>query len=229
MKYVLGILIVVLLIGLGRHFNMQELLGSIQRSGSWGPFVFIAAYVLACVLFLPGAILTLGAGALFGVFWGTAYVSLGSVLGATAAFLIGRYLVRDWVAKKIENNPKFKAISAAVTREGFKIVGLTRLSPIFPFNLLNYAYGVTGVRLRDYVIASWIGMLPGTVMYVYLGSLAGDLSKLISGGHTKTPFEWALYIVGLLAAVGVSLYVTHIARTALEKTRQGKPAGMKVN
>src|SRR5690606_28498352 len=112
------------------------------------------------VLLIPGSALTLGAGALFGVFWGTVYASTGATLGATCAFLIGRYLARDWVAARIARRPAFVAIDRAVAEEGWKIVGLTRLSPIFPFVLLNYAFGLTRVSLRDYVFASWLGMLP---------------------------------------------------------------------
>jgi uncharacterized membrane protein YdjX (TVP38/TMEM64 family) len=115
----------------------------------------------------------------------------------------------------IEDNARFRAIDAAVGREGWKIVGLTRLSPAFPFNLLNYAYGITGVRLRDYFFASWVGMLPGTVMYVYLGSLAGSLATLGGRGGGRTPAQWALYVVGLLATIAVTVSVTRIARTAL--------------
>jgi uncharacterized membrane protein YdjX (TVP38/TMEM64 family) len=121
------------------------------------------------------------------------------------------------VAKKISSNEKFKAIDDAVAREGWKIVGLTRLSPVFPFNLLNYAYGLTRVSLRDYFFASWIGMMPGTIMYVYIGSLAGEVAKLGSEGRTRTSAEWALYIVGLIATIVVTVFITRIARTALRK------------
>ena len=158
---------------------------------------FIVLYILATVLFLPGSILTLGAGLLFGLVLGFVYVSIASTLGATAAFLTGRYLARDWVARKIEGNTTFRAIDDAVAEGGWRIVGLTRLSPIFPFNMLNYAFGLTQVSLRDYFFASWIGMMPGTVMYVYLGSLAGSLAALGSGARARTPGEWTLYAVGL--------------------------------
>ncbi|MGH7316374.1 MAG: TVP38/TMEM64 family protein, partial [Candidatus Rokuibacteriota bacterium] len=126
-------------------------------------------------------------------------------------------LARGWVARRIEGNARFKAIDAAVAREGWKIVGLTRLSPVFPFNLLNYAFGVTRVSLRDYLLASWIGMMPGTVMYVYLGSLAGDLAALGAGRRARTPAEWGFYVVGLLATVAVTVYVTRLARAALAR------------
>jgi uncharacterized membrane protein YdjX (TVP38/TMEM64 family) len=163
------------------------------------------------VLFVPGSVLTLGAGAVFGVAWGSVYVSLGATLGATAAFLVGRYLARDAIARKIEGNARFAAIDQAVAIEGWRIVGLTRLSPVFPFTLLNYAFGLTRVKLGHYVLASWIGMMPGTVMYVYLGSLA----RAASGIPLRTPGEWVLYGIGLLATVVVTLLVTRLARKAL--------------
>ena len=212
---------VIVLIVLAKVFDAQGALKSvlawISGLGPLGPVIFVGIYVVATVLLLPGSILTLGAGVVFGVIEGSIVVSIAATLGATCAFLVGRYLARDWVAGKIAGNDKFKAIDEAVAREGWKIVGLTRLSPIFPFNLLNYAYGVTKVSLRDYFLASWIGMIPGTVMYVYIGSLAGDLATLGSGHRSRTPAEWSLYVVGLLATVAVTVYVTRIARRALGK------------
>lgn len=196
---------------------MRSSLEWVGSLGAWGPLIYIFIYVLACVLFLPGSVLTLGAGVLFGVIKGSIIVSISSTLGATCAFLVGRYLARDWVSKKIQGNEKFQAIDDAVAREGWKIVGLTRLSPVFPFNLLNYAYGLTQVSLRDYFFASWIGMMPGTIMYVYIGSLAGEVAKIGSEGRTRTSAEWALYIVGLIATVVVTVFITRIARAALRK------------
>src|SRR5271157_1645112 len=163
--------------------------------GPLGPLVFIAIYILACVMLIPGSILTIGAGVVFGLVRGSIYVSIAATLGATCAFLIGRYFARGWVAAKIEANPKFKAIDEAVAREGWKIVGLTRLSPVFPFNLLNYAFGLTRVSIRDYFFASWVGMLPGTVMYVYIGSLSGDLARAAGAKSASTPARWTLNVV----------------------------------
>jgi uncharacterized membrane protein YdjX (TVP38/TMEM64 family) len=191
---------------------LRDALAGLESLGPWGPVIFVLLYIVAAVLFVPGSALTLGAGALFGVGLGSVLVSVGATLGATAAFLFGRYLARDWVAKKIEGNAAFAAIDRAVASEGWKIVGLTRLSPAFPFTLLNYAFGLTRVSLRDYVLASWIGMIPGTVMYVYLGSLARA-----AGERHRTPAEWALYGVGLVATIGVTVFVTRLARTALAK------------
>jgi len=178
--------------------------------------VFIPLYVVACVLFIPGSILTLSAGFLFGVVRGSIYVSVAATLGATLAFLIGRYFARQWVAARLANYPKFKAVDEAVAREGWKIVALTRLSPVFPFNLLNYAFGLTNGGVRDYVLASWAGTLPGTILYVYLGSLAGDLSRVATGGTQRSAAEWALDAIGLLATIAVTVYVTRVSNCALK-------------
>jgi len=220
-KLLLVVLVVFLLLAGIKYFHVQELLKKVLSwvadLGPWGPLIYILIYILACVFFIPGSILTLGAGVLFGVIKGSIIVSIAATLGATCAFLVGRHIAREWISKKIQPNPKFQAIDEAVAREGWKIVGLTRLSPVFPFNLLNYAYGLTRVSLRDYFFASWIGMMPATVMYVYIGSLAGEIAKIGGEGRSRTPAEWALYIVGLIATAAVTVYITRIARAALSK------------
>ncbi|MEO6898080.1 MAG: TVP38/TMEM64 family protein [Caldimonas sp.] len=197
-----------------KYFHGQQLLEQaidwVGQLGPWGPISFIAIYIVATVLFIPGSVLTLGAGAAFGVAWGSLYVSIASTLGATFAFLVGRYLARDAIARKIDGNQRFAAIDKAVANEGWKIVGLARLSPVFPFTFLNYAFGLTQVKLRDYVLASWIGMMPGTVMFVYIGSLA----KAATGERTRTTGEWVLYGVGLVATVVVAVFVTRVAKKA---------------
>jgi len=200
-------------------FNLQVLLKNtlewIESLGSIGAIAFIGIYMIATVAFLPAFILTLGAGVLFGVWWGSVYVFIGATLGAIAAFLVGRYLVRDWVAKKIAGNDKFSAIDRAVGKEGLKIVLLTRLSPIFPFNLLNYAFGVTGVSIKDYIIGS-IGMIPGTMMFVYIGSLAGSVALIGTGTQPTNPtLQWTIRIVGFVATIAVTIYITRIAKQAL--------------
>jgi uncharacterized membrane protein YdjX (TVP38/TMEM64 family) len=222
-RYILLAAIVVGLVLVAKYFNLQQVfrdaLAWIEDAGPVGPLVFFGLYVAACVFMLPGSILTLGAGAVFGVVKGFLLVSLSSTVGATAAFLVGRYLAREMVARRVARSATFSAMDEAVASEGWKIVGLTRLSPVFPFNLLNYAFGLTRVSLRDYVLASWIGMIPGTVMYVYLGSLAGSLTELGAreGGSARTPAEWTLYVVGLIATVAVTVVVTRIARRALSR------------
>lgn len=219
-KLALGLVMGALLVAVVRYYHLDALLRAalswIAGHGLLGALVYALLYILACVLFIPGSLITLGAGAIYGVVKGTALVSISSTLGATAAFLVGRFLAREWVARKVAGNPKFAAIDRAVAREGWKIVGLVRLSPVFPFNLLNYALGLTGVSLRHYFFASWIGMFPGTVLYVYLGSLAGDLARLGAGERSRTPAEWAFFLVGLAATVAVTLFVTRLARRALQ-------------
>jgi uncharacterized membrane protein YdjX (TVP38/TMEM64 family) len=206
------------------HFNIQELLRSILQwisdLGPWGPITFLGLYILATILFIPGAILTLGAGVVFGAIAGSIYVFIGATLGATIAFLAARYLVRGHISRQIENHPKFQAIDQAVAREGFKIVLLTRLSPIFPFNLLNYVFGITQVSLKNYFLGS-VGMIPGTMMYVYLGSLVGNLAMIGTKEQPTSPtaeaVKWGMRVIGLIATVAVTLYVTHFARKALAK------------
>ena len=216
-KWLLYLSVAVALVIAARFFHAQDLLRRvldwIGQFGPWGAIIFIATYIVATVLFIPGSVLTLGAGAVFGVVWGSIYASISATLGATCAFLVSRYLARAAVARKIEGNERFAAIDRAVASEGWKIVGLTRLSPVFPFTLLNYAFGLTKVSLRDYFFASWLGMMPGTVMYVYLGSLA----RAGAGGQQRTPAQWALYGVGLLATIVVTVFITRIARSALAK------------
>jgi len=194
--------------GSSAGFNPQDLLRNalqwIEGLGIVGGIAFIAIYIIATVAFLPGSILTLGAGIVFGVLLGAVYVFIGATLGAIAAFLVGRYLARGWISKKIEGNQKFAAIDKAVAREGFKIVLLTRLSPVFPFNLLNYAFGITGVSLKDYVLGS-IGMIPGTVMYVYIGSLAGDLAKIGTEDQPTNPAVQSLVSWQRLQSLFMSL------------------------
>ena len=139
---------------------ISQFLEQVKEMGALGPVLLAALYIPACLLFLPGWILTMGAGFAFGVVRGTIAVSVGSTLGAAAAFLVGRTLARDWIEQKVAGNARFRAIDRAVGQQGFKIVLLTRLSSIFPFNLLNYAFGITKVSLRDYVLASWIECCP---------------------------------------------------------------------
>jgi uncharacterized membrane protein YdjX (TVP38/TMEM64 family) len=178
-------------------------------------------YNVATLLFIPGSLLTLKGGCLFGLFWGSIYVTIAAMFGAICAFLIGRYLSRDWVCKQIESNDKFKAINQAVKREGWKIVLLTRLSPIFPFNLLNYVFGVTQVSLKDYVLGS-IGMIPATVVYVYIGSLARNLATLDMSNQPTTQdtqiAKWVIRIIGLIATIAVTVYVTHLSKKALDES-----------
>lgn len=194
---------------------LASFLDWIQRIGPWGAALFAAAYVPAALFFFPGALLTLVAGFLFGVLKGTIVVSLGSTAGATAAFVVARRFGHPFVARRIAGRPMLAAIGRAVETEGFKIVLLTRLSPVFPFNVLNYAFGVTSVPVRTYILASWIGMLPGTLMYIYLGSAAKSLAAVLSGDAPRSAGQQAIFALGLIATVAVTLIVTRTARRAL--------------
>lgn len=192
--------------------------------GVIAPLAFIAIYNIATVLLIPGSLLTLGGGVLFGIWWGSFYVIIAATIGATIAFGIGRNFARDWVNRQISRYPKFEAIDRAVAKEGFKIVALTRLSPLLPFNLLNYAFGITKVSMKDYVLGS-IGMIPGTILYVYIGSLVGNLALLGSKGPTLDPqtetIQWATKVIGFVITIGVTIYITRVAKKALDSSITG--------
>ena len=191
----------------------------IETQGWRAPFIFILAYIVITVAFLPASVVTLGAGAAFGWQAGAVYVFIGAMLGATAAFLIGRFVARDWIAKKVEDKPFFKALDNAIAEEGLKLIFLIRLSPAFPFNLLNYALGLTKVSLKDYVLGT-TGIIPGTIMYVYLGFLAREAAMLGDTSGTSTEeivIKWIINILLLVTIVAISLYIAKIAKKALNE------------
>lgn len=185
--------------------------------GLWGPVVFVLGYAVASVAFVPGSLLTLAAGAIFGLVKGTLYTIVGATLGSAAAFLIARYVARGAIEKKIAGNARFAAIDRAVSKEGFKIVALLRLSPVFPFNLLNYSLGLTKVRFLDYFLAS-VAMLPGTLLYVYYGKAVGSVAALAGGARAEKGTEyWVSLGVGLAATIVVTTFITRLARKALRQ------------
>lgn len=190
----------------------------VESLGVWGPVAFIIGYIAATVAFVPGLILTMAAGAIFGLARGVALVYVGATLGSAAAFLVARYLARRPIERRIEGNPRFVAIDRAIAGRGFRIVFLLRLSPIFPFNLLNYALGLTRVRFVDFLLAS-IGMLPGTLLYVYYGGVVGEVAALAGGvAVERGAGHYAVLGLGLLATIAVTLFVTRLARRALAET-----------
>jgi uncharacterized membrane protein YdjX (TVP38/TMEM64 family) len=197
---------------------IQAMEGWVTDLGIWGPVFFGLIYAAAVVLMVPGSALTLAAGAIFGPLVGTMTVSLASTTGAALAFLVARYLARDAVVRQAHRHPKFDAIDRAIGENGWKIIALLRLSPAFPFGIQNYLYGLTRIGFRSYVLTSWIAMLPGTVMYVYLGHVGRAGVEVASGGgRSRSPFEWALIVVGLLATIAVTVYVADLAREAIGK------------
>ena len=179
----------------------------VEGLGFWAPLAFILGYAVATVAFIPGSALTLASGTIFGIGWGALYSFVGATIGACLAFLIARYLARSAIEKKLEGYPRFAQIDRAIGRDGGKMVALLRLVPFFPFNLLNYALGLTSVKFLPYFLASF-AMLPGTLVYVYLGSLADQ-----SG---KSPLKWAVTVVGLVAVIVVVGMVTKKAKQALD-------------
>jgi uncharacterized membrane protein YdjX (TVP38/TMEM64 family) len=222
-----GIVVIALAISIRLLPAAQLLKGFNQWVGGMGTagiMVFIAAYAAAAVLFVPGSILTVGAGFAFGLLWGTVAVSLGSTAGAGLAFLAARYVARGRVASLAAKNPGFAAIDRAVSAEGWKIILLLRLSPLIPFNVSNYLYGLTGIRFWPYFFASWVGMLPGTILYVYLGAAGKAGLRAVAGEGASQSHLQILYLaIGLVATIIVTLYISRIAGKALQsaKVREG--------
>jgi uncharacterized membrane protein YdjX (TVP38/TMEM64 family) len=191
----------------------EWLIAKVHGTGAWGVAAFAAAYVIAPILLIPGSLLTLGAGFLYGRFWGTVLVSPASVLAAAIAFALGRTALRERVDQRIASDPRLRAIDAAVGEKGFRVVLLLRLSPVVPFSLLNYALGATRVRFWTYVGASVLGMLPGTFLYVSLGAAATSAAQLRGARAGLVPL-----VVGLAATIAVVVLLTLIARRALRDT-----------
>ena len=183
--------------------------------GAAGGAIYAVFYIVGTALFFPGLPLTLGAGFLYGAVIGTLVVSPASVAGASLAFLIARYFARDWVTRRLKKYPQAAAIDRAIEKNGFKAVVLLRLQPVLPFNILNYALGLTSIRLRDYMLASWIGMFPATVLYVYLGSVMNDISDLLRGRPNSGMAGRFLLWGGLAAIVILVWWLGRVAKKAL--------------
>ncbi len=219
-RIAIAIVVVLALVLLGRQLSAQlpRLTSAVDSLGAWGPVAFITAYAVACVAFVPASILTLAAGALFGVVKGTLFVLVGATLGAMGAFLIARYVARDWVAQR---DARFAAIDSAIANQGRRIVFLLRLSPVIPFNVLNYALGLTQVRAMDYLIAS-VGMIPGTLLYVYTGKLASVVVGASSGATPpRGPAFYTVLGLGLVATAAVTVLITRTAKKALADATAG--------
>ena len=192
----------------------------VGQMGVVGIFIFIIVYAVATVLLAPGSVLTIGTGFAFGLWKGFVAVSAGSTLGAALAFLVARFIARDKIEAIAQRNEKFRRIDNAIGKRGAKLILLLRLSPVIPFNLSNYFYGLTGVRFWPYVLASWIGMMPGTFLYVYIGTAGKAAASAAAGGEAmKHGWQyWTFMSVGLVATIIVTIWVTKIARNALRKT-----------
>ena len=222
-KVAAGVVILVVVMLLGRQLGalLPRFAEWVDGLGFWGPAVFIAGYIVTTIAFIPGAVMTLVAGAVFGLPRATAYVLAGATLGSAAAFFISRHLAREAIAARVAGSARFAAIDRAVGAQGFKMVLLMRLSPVFPYNVLNYSLGLTTVRFTDYALAS-IGMLPGTLLYAYYGVLAGDVARLAGGAAVERgPAYYAVLALGLVATIAVSTLVTRAARRALRDATGG--------
>jgi len=215
------IVIIIALFLAMRFLPIQQWLRSfndwVGQMGVAGIFIFIGVYAIATVLLAPGSILTIGAGFAFGLWKGFVAVSAGATLGASLAFLVARFIARDKVEAVAKRNEKFRNIDHAIGKQGAKLIFLLRLSPVIPFNLSNYFYGLTGVKFWPYVLASWIGMMPGTFLYVYIGS-AGKAAVAAAAGSEAVKHGWEYWTflsIGLVATIIVTVWVTKIARDAL--------------
>lgn len=203
-----------LVIGRSAAGTLPAFVEWVERQGTRAALVYVLGYAAATVLLIPGSLLTLAAGALFGVVRGTALAFTGALLGSVAAFLVSRHLTRPTLERRFARDPRFRRIDAAVEAQGLRIVLLLRLSPVLPFTLLNYALGITRVRLRDYLVAA-VGMLPGTLLYVWSGSAAGEVAALASGGGPRGAGSWGVLLLGMAATAAVTVVLTRLARRAL--------------
>jgi uncharacterized membrane protein YdjX (TVP38/TMEM64 family) len=224
---VLIVIIIALFLAM-RFLPVQQWLRSfndwVGQMGVAGIFIFIGVYAIATVLLAPGAILTIGAGFAFGLWKGFLAVSAGATLGASLAFLVARFIARDKVEAIAKRNEKFRKIDNAIGKQGAKLVFLLRLSPVIPFNLSNYFYGLTGVKFWPYVLASWLGMMPGTFLYVYIGTAGRAAVSVAAGGEAmKHGWQyWTFLSVGLAATIAATIWVTKIARDALKEKAEVK-------
>jgi uncharacterized membrane protein YdjX (TVP38/TMEM64 family) len=191
----------------------------IGQMGTVGIFIFIGVYVVATVLLAPGAILTIGAGFAFGLWKGFLAVSVGATIGAALAFLVARFIARSKIEAMAQRNEKFRKLDSAIGQQGARLIFLLRLSPVIPFNLSNYFYGLTAVKFWPYVLASWIGMMPGTLLYVYIGTAGKAAVAATAGGEaiTRGWQYWTFFGIGFAATIIVTIWATKIARNALRE------------
>src|SRR5881409_1666388 len=223
-RLILLLILVIALFLVTRFLPVREWLTDfnnwVGQMGVAGILIFIVVYAVATVLLAPGSVLTIGAGFAFDLWKGFLAVSVGATLGASLAFLIARFIARDKVEAIARRNEKFRKIDNAIGKQGAKLIFLLRLSPVIPFNLSNYLYGLTGVKFWPYVLTSWIGMIPGTFLYVYIGA-AGKAAVAAAAGGEAMKHGWQYWTftgVGLAATIVVTVWVTKIARDALRDT-----------
>jgi uncharacterized membrane protein YdjX (TVP38/TMEM64 family) len=191
---------------------------AVAELGPWGTLLFVLAYIVASVTLAPAFLLTLAAGAIFGLVRGTILVYVSAVLGSSVVFAIASPLADSRLLRRLDRDPRLAAVRSAVADQGTWMMFLLRLSPVVPFVLLNYALALSGVRFRDFVLAS-VGMLPAIVMYVYYGKVAGDVAKLAAGvAPPRGPAYYALLTVGLIATVAATTMIARAARKSMSRT-----------
>lgn len=191
-----------------------ELLRGVQGMGAWGPVLLVGCFVVSGPVLFPPSILNLTGGFLFGVAYGTLICTIGNTLGTVSTFLVGRTLMHDWIEAKVAGSPKFLAVDRAIGRQGFKVVLAIRLSPMLHYPLLSYAFSVTKVSFRNHLLGTLIGVVPGTLMYVYLGTAAKSLAELMGGKAEEGTTHVALVGVGLVITIVATILVTRIAKGA---------------
>lgn len=226
---VIIVLLVAAVIAAGPHLARwaEALLEMVDRMGHYGPLAMVGGYVAVCTFSVPGAPLTLGCGFLFGITKGTMVATIGSTLGATVAFLIARFGGRRFIRAKVARKIRFRRLDRAARRHGFTIVLLTRMSPLFPFNLLNYVYGLTSVHFRDYILATMIGVVPVSLLYVYVGFLMETLAQVAAGKVDPSALEPWVIITGLVVTVAAVVILATFAKRMLEKAlrAEARPRG----
>ena len=215
-KAILGVVVLAAFIVAVRLLPLGEWIGSFQSwvkdLGAIGYVVYVLVYIVFCIFFLPASVLTFGAGAVFGFVKGTIVVVIGATLGATASFLLGRTIMRRRIEAMTASNPKFRALDRAIAREGGKIVFLIRLAPVFPFAFINFAFGLTGVRLFPYVLATFLGIIPVTLAFVYIADTA---TRTVTADMDAT--RTAIRIAGIVFAIIATAFVTRVALRAVRR------------
>lgn len=195
----------------------------VETLGFWGPLLLLPLYLVTSLFLLPSSVLTVAAGLVFGILWGTGAALLGVTLGALGPFYVGRTLLRSWIEKRIKGHPRFQAVDRVVEDEGFKMVFLIRISPLFPYNITNYVFAVTRVSLKDFLLGTFFGMFPGTLLYVYLGSAARTLLDLAEGKTQEGIWGQVFFGIGLVAALGVTVFTTWYAKKELDEEMASRP------
>ncbi len=214
-KIAFGVIGILALVTLSFFIPYGDVLNNIivecRALGIYGIMIFIVVYALLCIALAPGSIITMAVGAVYGFGIGYVVVTLGSLLAATLSFLIGKFLFHNAISNWLIKYPRIKLIQNAISKKGLIIVFLMRLSPLFPFAISNYAFSLTDISFKNYFFISWVGMIPGTVLYVYLGVLSTSLIQTDVALQGKT----ALMVAGLCATVLLSWFIAKIARSAL--------------